>query len=147
MERVPLLVAVAGDLKGNRYQILEGEGMFLGRANDCEVAIPDQEVSRQHAKVTLHNAGIWVQDAGSRNGVFINGKRVVRPTELRPGGKLTIGPHEFILELAEVEDNDPSVIRPMRNLEGKSNPAKGKIIYIAAMILIIGIAAYFLFAK
>ena len=147
MERVPLLVAVAGALKGNRYQILEGEGMFLGRANDCEVAIPDQEVSRQHAKVTLHNAGIWVQDAGSRNGVFINGKRVVRPTELRPGGKLTIGPHEFILELTEVEENDPSIIRPVRNQDSKSTGMNSKVIYVAIMLFVLGIVAYFLFAK
>ena len=146
MERVPLLVAVAGALKGNRYQVIEGEGIFLGRANDCEVAIPDQEVSRQHAKVTLHNAGIWVQDAGSRNGVFINGKRVVRPTELRPGGKLTIGPHEFILELTEVDDDDPSVIRPSRNSSNKSLDIK-KYIFFGGLFILLAVVAYFLFRK
>ena len=146
MERVPLLVAVAGALKGNRYQVIEGEGIFLGRANDCEVAIPDQEVSRQHAKVTLHNAGIWVQDAGSRNGVFINGKRVVRPTELRPGGKLTIGPHEFILELTEVDEDDPSVIRPSRNLSNKSADSK-KYILFGVIIVILAVVAYYLMSK
>ena len=144
MERVPLLVAVAGALKGNRYQILEGEGVFLGRANDCEVAIPDQEVSRQHAKVTLHNSGIWVQDAGSRNGVFINGKRVVRPTELRPGGKLTIGPHEFILELAEVDDDDPSVIRPSRTTVSKSNGKQKYILYGCVLVALIAVVYFFI---
>ena len=111
MDRVPLLVAVKGPLTGNRYQVQEGEEMVIGRAEFCSVQIPDTEISRQHARVTLHNAGIWVQDAGSRNGVFINEKRIVRPTELRPGGKLSIGDHAFILELAEIEDDDPSVIR------------------------------------
>ena len=111
MDRVPLLVAVRGPLTGNRYQVQDGDEMIIGRAESCSVQIPDTEISRQHARVTLHNAGIWVQDAGSRNGVFINEKRIVRPTELRPGGKLSIGDHAFILELAEVEDDDPSVIR------------------------------------
>ena len=85
MDRVPLLVAVKGPLTGNRYQVQEGEELVIGRAETCSVQIPDSEISRQHARVTLHNAGIWVQDAGSRNGVFINEKRIVRPTELRPG--------------------------------------------------------------
>ena len=111
MDRVPLLVAVKGPLTGNRYQVQEGEELIIGRSENCSVQIPDTEISRQHARVTLHNAGIWVQDAGSRNGVFINEKRIVRPTELRPGGKLSIGDHAFILELAEIEDDDPSVIR------------------------------------
>jgi len=142
MDRVPLLIAIEGALKGNRYQIVEGDGVYLGRSEVCEVMIPDQEVSRQHAKVTLHNAGIWVLDAGSRNGVFINDKRVVRPTELRPGGKLTIGDHEFILELVDVEDDDPSVIRPSKPVKKKKSMAP-KI--IAAFVLVLaGVAVYFL---
>ena len=112
MDRVPLLVPIGGPLTGNRYQVPEGDGIYIGRGSECEISINDPEISRQHAKITLHNAGIWVQDAGSRNGVFINEKRVVRPTELRPGAKLTIGEHAFVLELAEVNDDDPSVIRP-----------------------------------
>ena len=72
MDRVPLLIPIGGPLAGNRYQVPEGDGIYIGRSEECEIAIPDPEVSRQHAKVTLHNAGIWVQDAGSRNGVFIN---------------------------------------------------------------------------
>ena len=145
MDRVPLLIAIEGALKGNRYQIVEGDGVYLGRSEVCEVMIPDQEVSRQHAKVTLHNAGIWVLDAGSRNGVFINDKRVVRPTELRPGGKLTIGEHEFILELADVEEDDPSVIRPSKPVKRKQSKAP----LYGAIVLALGLGAlafYFLWS-
>ena len=144
MDRVPLLVAVKGPLTGNRYQVQEGSELVIGRAETCSVQIPDSEISRQHARVTLHNAGIWVQDAGSRNGVFINEKRIVRPTELRPGGKLSIGDHAFILELAEIEDDDPSVIRtaPVIKTEKESSLVTVFLLGgVLAMVLIAGIVA------
>ena len=143
MDRVPLLVPIGGPLEGNRYQVPEGDGIYIGRSDDCEIAIPDPEVSRQHAKVTLHNAGIWVQDAGSRNGVFINEKRVVRPTELKPGGKLTVGDHQFSLELAEVDDDDPSVIRPVSGVK-PSKSSKNVIIPLVIVLIILGLSAYFI---
>ena len=141
MDRVPLLIPVGGPLAGNRYQIPEGDGIYIGRSDECEIAIPDPEVSRQHAKVTLHNAGIWVQDAGSRNGVFINEKRVVRPTELKPGAKLTVGDHEFTLELTEVDEDDPSVIRPVPGAP-LSKSSQKVFLPVIVFLLVLGIAAF-----
>ena len=142
MDRVPLLVAVEGPLAGNKYQISPDEEIILGRSEDCSIHIPDSEISRQHASLTLHNAGIWVQDAGSRNGVFINEKRIVRPTELRPGGRLRLGNHAFILELAEVANDDPSVIRPMPTVQTKEKTSLS--FYLIIIILIIIAALYFI---
>jgi len=146
MDRVPLLIPIGGPLAGNRYQVPEGDGIYIGRSEECEIAIPDPEVSRQHAKVTLHNAGIWVQDAGSRNGVFINEKRVVRPTELKPGAKLTVGDHEFTLELSEVDEDDPSIIRPV---SGSSNAKSSKNVFIPVIVvlLLLGLLAFFALGK
>ena len=138
MDRVPLLKPIGGPLAGNRYQVPEGDGIYIGRSEECEIAIPDPEVSRQHVKVTLHNAGIWVQDAGSRNGVFVNDKRVVRPTELKPGAKLTVGDHEFTLELAEVDEDDPSVIRP---ISGPSLPKSSKYAFVPVIVVLIVLGA------
>ena len=143
MDRVPLLIPIGGPLAGNRYQIPEGDGIYIGRSEECEIAIPDPEVSRQHAKITLHNAGIWVQDAGSRNGVFINEKRVVRPTELKPGAKLALGEHEFTLELAEVDEDDPSVIRPVTG-PSASKSSKKAFLPVIIVLVALGSAAYLL---
>ncbi len=141
MDRVPLLIPIGGPLAGHRYQVPEGDGIYIGRSEECEIAIPDPEVSRQHAKITLHNAGIWVQDSGSRNGVFINEKRVVRPTELKPGAKLTVGDHEFTLELAEVDEDDPSVIRPVAG-SSTSNSSKKIFIPVIVFLTVLGFIAY-----
>jgi len=99
MDRIPMLVATRGPLAGKRYPV-SSDGLVLGRADSCDVPIPDQGVSREHARVLLHNAAVWVQDSGSRNGVYVNGKRVSRHKQLSPGAELTIGVHAFTLELA-----------------------------------------------
>jgi len=108
MDRVPLLVATKGPLKGKRYSVTTS-GLMVGRDDTCDVTIPDAGVSRQHARVLLHNAAVWVQDEGSRNGVFVNGKRVVRHRQLSPGIEMLIGEHAFTLELAP---GSPSASEP-----------------------------------
>ncbi len=107
MDRVPLLVGVSGPLSGQRFRVTP-EGLVVGRSPDCDVPIPDQGVSREHARVLLHNAAVWVQDAGSRNGVYVNGKRITRHKQLSPGAELTIGQHGFTLELTAPEDAPPA---------------------------------------
>lgn len=111
VDQVPHLIATAGPLKGQRFAVTEG-GLLLGREDRCDVVIPDQSVSREHARLLLHNGTVWVQDAGSRNGVYVNQKRVVRHRPMGPGDQMTIGNHSFMLELAGMTDEASiSVIR------------------------------------
>lgn len=101
MDHTPQLVAVVGPLKGKRFRVTE-DGLLLGREGSCDVVIPDQNVSREHARLLLHNGTVWVQDAGSRNGVYVNQKRVVRHRPMGAGDSLTIGAHAFTLEVGAV---------------------------------------------
>jgi pSer/pThr/pTyr-binding forkhead associated (FHA) protein len=50
----------------------------LGRAPDCNLRIDDAGLSRQHARLTPMDKGLLVEDLGSTNGCFVNGKRVQR---------------------------------------------------------------------
>jgi len=114
MDRQPVLVATRGPLEGARFPVGE-DGITLGRDPDCGVVLDDSNVSRFHARLVFHNAAIWVQDAGSRNGVFLNDKRVVRHKQLSPGDEMVVGDHSFTLEL------DP--IEPEPSLTGHTVPA------------------------
>ena len=119
MDRQPVLVATSGPLEGARFPV-GAEGLNLGRDPDCSVVLDDANVSRFHARLVFHNASIWVQDVGSRNGVFLNEKRVVRHKQFSPGDELVIGEHVFTLEL-ELPEAEPSltgsipVVRPEKN--------------------------------
>ena len=102
MDRQPVLVLTKGPIEGARYPV-EMDGLTIGRDEECSVVLDDSNVSRFHARLVFHNAAIWVQDAGSRNGVFLNGKRVVRHKQLSPGDELVIGDHAFTLDLETLE--------------------------------------------
>jgi pSer/pThr/pTyr-binding forkhead associated (FHA) protein len=107
MDRQPVLVATCGPLEGARF-IVGSEGLTLGRDPECDVVLDDGNVSRFHARLVFHNAAIWVQDVGSRNGVFLNDKRLVRHKQFGPGDTLMIGGHGFTLEL-EMREPEPSL--------------------------------------
>lgn len=142
MDRVPLLVATKGPLKGKRYSVNES-GLMVGRDESCDVVIPDAGVSRQHARVLLHNAAVWVQDEGSRNGVFVGGKRVVRHRQLSPGVEMLIGEHAFTLELALGAGGDSglggaSALEPTTIIgEGPPRPALTPRVLAAAGIAVV----------
>lgn len=72
---------------------LRGERITIGRTERNEIALPqDTEVSRLHAELE-RIAGEWtVTDDGlSRNGTFVNGRRIAGRTRLRDGDVLQVG--------------------------------------------------------
>ena len=63
----------------------------IGREAGNDIVLDDPQVSRQHARLTLQGASYMIEDLGSTNGSFINGRRVMTPTPLNPGDKLGLG--------------------------------------------------------
>jgi hypothetical protein len=87
---------------------INAQGIRIGRDPNNELHLDDAEVSRHHARVILHNGAVWVQDAGSRNGIFVNGTRVSGHKQIAPGAQIQIGTHQFLVELPQ-EGMDSSV--------------------------------------
>ena len=66
------------------------DDLVIGRGPDCAVVLADHSVSREHARL-VYRDGAWViQDLDSKNGTFVNSKRVGR-THLTPGDRLQLG--------------------------------------------------------
>ncbi len=99
MADVPILVCTAGALKGRRFVVPEG-GLAIGRAPDSGVVITDDGVSRYHARLLYDDGRLWLQDAGSRNGVFVNGSRVTGHRALKVGDEVRIAEHVFSISSA-----------------------------------------------
>jgi pSer/pThr/pTyr-binding forkhead associated (FHA) protein len=72
----------------------------VGRGTGNMVQVLDAGVSKRHAAIVYLNDRWCVQDLGSRNGVFVNGKQIKKPVELRNGDKIRFGPLEFEMETA-----------------------------------------------
>jgi tRNA A-37 threonylcarbamoyl transferase component Bud32/tetratricopeptide (TPR) repeat protein len=63
----------------------------IGREPECEVQVEADLVSRRHAQLTVNFDHVLVEDLGSSNGTFINGKSVTEPTRLWPNQKIQVG--------------------------------------------------------
>jgi serine phosphatase RsbU (regulator of sigma subunit)/pSer/pThr/pTyr-binding forkhead associated (FHA) protein len=72
---VPALIFTAGPNAGRRYKLGKGD-YIIGRRSDCQIFVPDMRVSRQHALIHRKGKGWVIQDLGSNNGTFVNGKKV-----------------------------------------------------------------------
>ena len=61
----------------------------LGRSNDNQLQVEGRGVSRRHALIHLQNGReYWLADLGSRNGTFLNDRRLSRPTRLSNGDRI-----------------------------------------------------------
>ncbi|HTQ02863.1 MAG TPA: FHA domain-containing protein [Polyangiaceae bacterium] len=80
--------------------------LTVGRSTACEVQLTSGLVSRRHARLTLSQLGVNVEDLGSRNGVYVNSVRVVGSVRLKPGDRLSVG--DEVLYFGEIEDEAPS---------------------------------------
>jgi phosphoserine phosphatase RsbU/P len=91
-------------------KLLETDCVTLGRASDCTVPIRDRFLSRRHAELSLVGGTWLVNDAGSANGTFLNGSRIVGATPLRPGDRITLGDTEIVFSPAELS-TDPGRLK------------------------------------
>lgn len=70
---------------------------MIGRSSECHVVLEDALVSRRHAQILVTEHGTSVEDFGSANGVFVNGKRIASKQALTSGDQLQIGKQVFIV--------------------------------------------------
>jgi adenylate cyclase len=75
-----------------RVDLAEGYLWKVGRQAENDVVIPSDIVSRQHAMLQRAEDGtFYLIDMGSRNGSFVNGKRVSVPLALNDGDQISLG--------------------------------------------------------
>jgi Protein kinase domain/Inner membrane component of T3SS, cytoplasmic domain len=89
---------ISGPNVGQRRALTNHAILVIGRGDDCDLRLSDPSVSRVHARITLVDGHVYLEDAGSRWGTRVNN----RPTdsrELFPGDCVGIGDTQLRLEL------------------------------------------------
>nr|HEX4316991.1 GGDEF domain-containing protein [Kofleriaceae bacterium] len=87
----PCLTILTGSAVGQTFHVTKGNAL-IGRAQEATLRIVDDGVSRQHARLKFDTGGnLYVCDLDSRNGTFVNGRRIAEPTQLAAGDKVQIG--------------------------------------------------------
>ena len=81
------------------------EMMVIGRRQDCDLMIPLGEISRKHCRIIRDGDTLRLEDLGSSNGTFHNGRRV-QEAVLEPGDTIQVGPVSFVLQVDGVPADD-----------------------------------------
>ena len=107
--------------------------LMIGRDPDNNIAIDAPIVSRRHARLILDSGRARIEDLGSSNGTYVDGKRVRGAVAVRPGDRIGLGSYSFTLKLAgEVEGTN--------DREGVSIEARDLALAAGGRTLIEGIA-------
>lgn len=118
-EDKPVLVGQSGPLNGQRWMI--GDKIIIGRDVECEIMIPNRQVSRRHASLTLTNSGATIEDLGSKNGTHLNGALVSEPELLKDGDMIQIAFAQQFIYLS----SDATMPLEMGTMEGISPVREG----------------------
>ena len=91
-----LVVEDSDILTPNTKFPVEGDTTSIGRSGASDIVLKsDDYVSGQHARLTRHGGLLYVEDAGSTNGTFVNDRKTVGATPLRSGDRVRVGSTTF----------------------------------------------------
>lgn len=88
---MPKIVIEKGVGRGDSFRITKGARVEVGRDPAvADILLPDNMVSRRHMSIEGREDGFYVQDTGSLNGIYVNGRRV-QVAKLAPGDRIRVG--------------------------------------------------------
>jgi pSer/pThr/pTyr-binding forkhead associated (FHA) protein len=73
------IVAVGGKLRGQEFILKDGENI-IGRSSDVDYPLAVEGVSKRHMSITVNGDTAFIEDLGSSNGTFVNGKLIKKMT-------------------------------------------------------------------
>lgn len=95
--------------KAVSYSLSEEETV-LGRHPECQIQLDSNMVSRRHAQVVGEGTQFFVEDLGSGNGTFVNGKKIDGRTQLAHEDRLKVGPILFRFETEQGDESKQSSV-------------------------------------
>jgi len=95
-------------VEGREVPLHLGENL-IGRARDCIVRLDSTRVSRHHARITVDANVALVEDCGSRNGTFMQGKKIEGRVRLADGDGIDVaGTHLLFRMVPETQGTETS---------------------------------------
>lgn len=86
---------------------LDKARLTIGRKPDNDIVLEDQSASSHHARIVQIQSVFFIEDAGSSNGTYTNGKKTDRK-QLVNGDQVTIGQHSLVYQ----DDSTPAAPAP-----------------------------------
>lgn len=97
-----MLILRHGNQNGQGWPLSRTDPLIIGRHDECQVTLPDRQVSRNHARIFWDGFGYSIEDLDSKNGTHVNGKDIADgPSSLNDGDEVQIA---LRFKLAFVDD-------------------------------------------
>jgi FHA domain len=87
------VVAAMGYEPGTAFDV--GQGATLGRANGADIRVDDPFASSAHARIFSRGDFMYVEDMGSTNGTYLNGRQLRNAERLKMSDVIRIGDSEY----------------------------------------------------
>lgn len=78
------------------YKLNDGGAVFIGRSSRCQIVLPHMSVSRIHGKIISVQGKHYLEDCGSTNGIWLNGKRLTGRCAIHNADRILISDTQFI---------------------------------------------------
>jgi phosphoserine phosphatase RsbU/P len=116
---------IVTDPNGHRGRVAVTPLPFLiGRQPENHLVLRDSRVSRSHARIFAENGGYVLEDAGSRHGTFLNGKRIQRET-LHNSDRIDFGAQDSFQLVFALDGAELKRIMDQVGASEKSGPVPG----------------------
>jgi hypothetical protein len=90
------VVAAMGHEPGTTFDV--GQGATFGRSNGADIRVDDPFASSAHARIFDRGGFMYVEDMGSTNGTYLNGRQLKTAERLSMGDTIRIGDSEYRYE-------------------------------------------------
>ena len=104
--------------------------VFVGRSRDCALRAPTDEssISGKHARFFWKGSKLFIEDAGSRNGIFYAGEQLTKPRRVRAGDLFAVGNCQIVVEKMLKDAGDGA--KSCHRLEFLNGDRAGKMVDI-----------------
>ena len=84
---------------------------LIGASRECDLVLGDSQFAEVHAYLIVHAGGVSIRHLGFGPNLIVNGKQMARAT-LNDGDRLSTGPYEFVIHIADEPsiDDTPAVV-------------------------------------
>lgn len=109
-----ILEIVEGSEAGKQLSI--SGPIDIGREPSLALALDDTQASRRHARISIQNNAVVVEDLGSTNGTYVNDQPIQAPRVIQAGDRVRIGLTVLQLRSPQQVAARPSAVQPVPQL-------------------------------